>query len=86
VQLGPFDGIFWDTYGEYYEDMKDFHVQLPRLLRPGGIYSFFNGLAPDNIFFHLVRGFFGLAIAERSSFSPIKNPVLFFDFCLVPFV
>lgn len=25
-----------------------------RLLRPGGIYSFFNGLAPDNLFFHLV--------------------------------
>ena len=29
--------------------------QLPQLLRPGGIYSFFNGLAPDNIFFHMVR-------------------------------
>ncbi len=25
-----------------------------RLLRPGGVYSFFNGLAPDNMFFHLV--------------------------------
>ncbi|GAB4818430.1 hypothetical protein N2152v2_005476 [Parachlorella kessleri] len=54
--LGPFDGIFFDTYGEYYEDMHDFHVHLPRLLKPGGIYSFFNGLAPDNIFFHLVYG------------------------------
>lgn len=29
---------------------------LCRLLRPGGIYSFFNGLAPDNLFFHLVYG------------------------------
>lgn len=27
-----------------------------RLLRPGGVYSFFNGLAPDNMFFHLVYG------------------------------
>ena len=99
-QLGPFDGIFWDTYGEFYEDMADFHDHLPRhaaqqqnatavhtrrhrppghpaastaapthpaahaaaapgavrrLLRPGGVYSFFNGLAPDNMFFHLVR-------------------------------
>lgn len=27
-----------------------------RLLRPGGVYSFFNGLAPDNLFFHLVYG------------------------------
>ena len=30
LQLGPFDGIFFDTYGEYYEDMHDFHTQLPR--------------------------------------------------------
>lgn len=29
-QLGPFDGIFFDTYGEYYEDMHDFHQHLPR--------------------------------------------------------
>lgn len=51
-----FDGIFWDTYAEYYEDQRDFHDALPRLLRPGGVYSFFNGLAPDNLFFHLVYG------------------------------
>ena len=51
-----FDGIFWDTYAEYYEDQRDFHNALPQLLRPGGVYSFFNGLAPDNIFFHLVYG------------------------------
>lgn len=54
ASLGPFDGIFFDTYGEYYEDMKDFNELLPRLLRPGGVYSFFNGLCPDNIFFHMV--------------------------------
>lgn len=52
--LGPFDGVFFDTYGEYYPDMRDFHAQLPRLLNPDGIFSFFNGLAPDNPFFHAV--------------------------------
>ena len=36
--------------------MRPFHAALPALLRPGGVYSFFNGLAPDNIFFHLVYG------------------------------
>ena len=36
--------------------MADFHAHLPRLLTPGGRYSFFNGLAPDNMFFHLVYG------------------------------
>ncbi|PNH02928.1 Arginine N-methyltransferase 2, partial [Tetrabaena socialis] len=50
----PYDGIFFDTYGEYYEEMREFHAHLPRLLAPHGVYSFFNGLAPDNIFFHMV--------------------------------
>eukprot|EP00983_Pelagomonas_calceolata_P081326 1155527-Pelagomonas_calceolata.AAC.2 len=43
-------------YGEYYGEMSDFHELLPKLLKPGGVYSFFNGLAPDNIFFHTVEG------------------------------
>lgn len=33
---------------------REFHAHLPRLLRKGGIYSYFNGLAADNAFFHLV--------------------------------
>ena len=49
-----YDCVFFDTYGEYYEDMRDFQSHLPHLLNPGGIYSFFNGLAPDNIFFQAV--------------------------------
>mmetsp|Transcript_9146 Transcript_9146/g.16035 ORF Transcript_9146/g.16035 Transcript_9146/m.16035 type:complete len:188 (+) Transcript_9146:702-1265(+) len=43
---------FFDTYGEYYADLKAFQDHLPEILRPGGIYSFFNGLCPRNIFFH----------------------------------
>eukprot|EP00939_MAST-03C_sp_MAST-3C-sp1_P001982 g1982.t1 len=50
-KLGPFDAIFFDTYGEYYADMRELHVQLPKLLKPGGLYSFFNGLCPHNVFF-----------------------------------
>ncbi|KAL9257710.1 arginine N-methyltransferase 2-like protein [Drosera capensis] len=53
-QLDSYDGIFFDTYGEYYEDLREFHQHLPRLLKPGGIYSFFNGLCGDNAFFHVV--------------------------------
>ncbi|XP_072951552.1 protein arginine N-methyltransferase 2 [Typha angustifolia] len=53
-QLESYDGIFFDTYGEYYEDMKKFQQHLPRLLKPGGIYSYFNGLCGDNAFFHVV--------------------------------
>ncbi|CAK9182853.1 unnamed protein product [Ilex paraguariensis] len=53
-QLESYDGIFFDTYGEYYEDMREFHQHLPSLLKPGGIYSFFNGLCGGNAFFHVV--------------------------------
>ena len=32
--------------------MQQFHEVLPQILYPGGIYSFFNGMCPFNIFFH----------------------------------
>lgn len=53
-QLESYDGIFFDTYGEYYEDLREFHHHLPKLLKSGGIYSFFNGLCGDSAFFHVV--------------------------------
>lgn len=47
------DAIFFDTYGEHFMDMEDFHqVMGPMLSKPNGVYTFFNGLAPDNLFFH----------------------------------
>lgn len=33
---------------------REFHQALPQLLKPDGLYSFFNGLAADNAFFHNV--------------------------------
>lgn len=33
---------------------RDFQALLPRLLRKDGVYSYFNGLAADNAFFHTV--------------------------------
>jgi len=48
-----FDGMFYDTYGEHFTDLEDFHSFVSKMLKkPGGVYSFFNGLAPDNLFFH----------------------------------
>jgi len=48
-----FDGVFFDTYGEDGSDLDDFHTYLDKIIaKPNGIYSFFNGLAPDNLFFH----------------------------------
>jgi type IV protein arginine methyltransferase len=48
-QLEIYDGIFFDTFGEYYKDLKEFHEVLPNILRDGsGVYSYFNGLAGSN--------------------------------------
>jgi type IV protein arginine methyltransferase len=51
-QLDKYDGIFFDTYSEFYEDMKMFHKVLADYLKPNGIYSYFNGLCARNLFFH----------------------------------
>ena len=73
-KLGKYDAIMFDTFGEHYADLKEFHevkyqddttipvpipisipmsIQvLPSLLRSGGIYTFFNGLAATNTYFH----------------------------------
>jgi len=48
------DAIFFDTWKETYDDMLPFFAEVPRLLRPGGRLSFFNGLAPYSIFKHAV--------------------------------
>ncbi|KAI9205620.1 S-adenosyl-L-methionine-dependent methyltransferase, partial [Polychytrium aggregatum] len=51
-QLETYDGIFFDTFGEYYADLKEFHEVLPNILRQDGIYSYFNGLGGTDRFFH----------------------------------
>ena len=45
-------GVFFDTFGEVYDDQREFHENVPCLLKPGGVYSFFNGLGATNAFFH----------------------------------
>ncbi|KAG0084292.1 hypothetical protein BGZ93_001305 [Podila epicladia] len=53
-QLEVYDGIFFDTFGEFYEDLRSFHEIVPNHLEEGGIYSYFNGLGATNQFFHAV--------------------------------
>ncbi|CAH8635471.1 unnamed protein product [Schistosoma mattheei] len=58
-----FSGIFFDTYAEDDNDLREFHTWLPKLLSIpnqksvgdpsfSGRYSYYNGLCPDNVFFH----------------------------------
>lgn len=49
-----FDAIFFDTFGEDYEALREWHDHVPNLLRsePWAVYTFFNGLGATNPFFH----------------------------------
>ena len=51
-----FTGIFFDTYGESYDEIREFHEHLPKLMSKNDkfVYSYFNGFCPDNVFFHMV--------------------------------
>ena len=51
-KLDVYDAIYFDTFGEYMDDLKEFHDLLPNILKEDGIYSFFNGLAATDMFFH----------------------------------
>lgn len=42
-----FDGIYYDTFSEHYEDMLDLFDLVVGLLKSEGVFSFFNGLGAD---------------------------------------
>lgn len=42
-----FDGIYYDTFSEHYSDMLDLFDFVVGLLKPEGVFSFFNGLGGD---------------------------------------
>ncbi len=48
--LNGFDSVFFDTFDDV-ACMKEFHSCLPDLVRPGGLYSWWNGVCPENIIF-----------------------------------
>lgn len=43
----PFDAIYYDAYAESYRDLHEFFEAVVSLLKPDGIFSFFNGLGAD---------------------------------------
>ncbi|KAI5956524.1 RMT2 [Candida jiufengensis] len=44
-----FNGIYYDTFSEHYQDMLELFDLVVGLLKPYGIFSFFNGLGADRI-------------------------------------
>lgn len=41
------DGIYYDTFSEYYKDILELYDVLCGLIKPQGVFSFFNGLGAD---------------------------------------
>ncbi|SCV03519.1 LAME_0H11078g1_1 [Lachancea meyersii CBS 8951] len=42
-----FDAIYYDTFSEHYSDMLDLYDTVVGLIKPDGVFSFFNGLGAD---------------------------------------
>ena len=42
-----FDGVYYDTFSEHYQDMLDLYDVIVGLIKPKGVFSFFNGLGAD---------------------------------------
>lgn len=51
-KLTSYTSIFFDTFGEYYDDLSEFNQHVPNILDQSGVYSYFNGLCGTNQFFH----------------------------------
>jgi type IV protein arginine methyltransferase len=55
-----FDGIYYDTFSEHYDDLVSFFDITCGLLAPEGVFSFFNGLGADrqisyDVYSHVVE-------------------------------
>lgn len=71
--LGSFDSVYFDTFDDV-GHLREFHHHLPKLVKPGGMYSFFNGIS-DNIFFLGVACETIKVELERLGFSSEFYPV-----------
>lgn len=73
-----FDGIYYDTFSEHYQDMLELFDFVVGLLKPTGVFSFFNGLGADRqviyeVYKKLVEidlGNYGL----KTEFKEVKVP------------
>jgi len=63
--IGPFTGIFWDTYEE---TVEDFFPLLPRILAPGGRFSFYNVYQPHDAVRHVAYSSYLQAILLKQGY------------------
>lgn len=77
-----FDGIYYDTFSEHYEDMvEDLFDLVVGLLKPTGTFSFFNGLGADRLVCYEVYkkvvdldlSNYGLSVTFKETKAPITT-------------
>ncbi|CUM68272.1 uncharacterized protein PRCAT00005994001 [Priceomyces carsonii] len=71
-----FDGIYYDTFSEHYEDMLQLFDYIVGLLKPNGVFTFFNGLGADReVVYDVYRNLVEMDLANyglKCSFQSIE--------------
>ncbi|EGV63617.1 S-adenosyl-L-methionine-dependent methyltransferase [Yamadazyma tenuis ATCC 10573] len=75
-----FNGIYYDTYSEHYSDMLELFDLIVGLLKPQGIFSFFNGLGADRqVIYEVYKKLVEIDLSNyglQISFTDINLPTL----------
>lgn len=73
-----FDGIYYDTFSEHYADMLELYDYVVGLLKPRGVFSFFNGLGADRqVVYDVYKELVDLDLANYGltcRFEPVPVP------------
>ncbi len=73
-----FDGIYYDTYSEHYQDMLELFDLVVGLLKMSGTFSFFNGLGADRLVcYDVYKKVVELDLADyglQVKYTDIKSP------------
>ncbi|SCV02787.1 LAMI_0H02982g1_1 [Lachancea mirantina] len=71
-----FDAIYYDTFSEHYSDMLDLYDTVVGLLKPEGVFSFFNGLGADRpVCYDVYRRIVEMDLRDyglKCSFEPVQ--------------
>lgn len=80
-----FDGIYYDTFSEHYKDMLALFDYVVGLLKPSGVFSFFNGLGADReVIYDVYRNLVEMDLSNyglqcQMEEIPVKNGDVFAD-------
>lgn len=75
-----FNGIYYDTFSEHYQDMLELFDYVVGLMKPHGVFSFFNGLGADRqVIYEVYKKLVELDLGNyglECTFSEVEVPAL----------